>query len=60
MSSERQATRSHLDELDDGCGCTEVWEHVSERRTERQTTAGDEETEESESTGSGDDETASE
>lgn len=45
VSSERQTTRSHLEELDDGCGCAEVWEHVSERRTERQTTAEDAESE---------------
>lgn len=23
---------SHLDEVNDGCGCTEVWEHLSEER----------------------------
>jgi len=22
----------HLNEVDDGCGCTEIWEHLSERR----------------------------
>jgi hypothetical protein len=22
----------HLDDIDDGCGCAEVWEHLSERR----------------------------
>ena len=22
----------HLDDIDDGCGCAEVWEHTSERR----------------------------
>lgn len=22
---------SHLDGVDDGCGCTEIWEHTSER-----------------------------
>ncbi|WP_259371278.1 MULTISPECIES: hypothetical protein [Halostella] len=22
----------HLDDVDDGCGCTEIWEHLSERR----------------------------
>jgi len=29
--NEEQATE-HLDDLDDGCGCAEVWEHLSERR----------------------------
>jgi hypothetical protein len=24
----------HLDEMEDGCGCAEVWEHMSERRAE--------------------------
>lgn len=24
--------REHLDDLEDGCGCAEVWEHLSERR----------------------------
>jgi hypothetical protein len=23
---------SHLDNVDDGCGCTEIWEHLSEQR----------------------------
>lgn len=23
---------SHLDGIDDGCGCAEVWEHLSEER----------------------------
>jgi hypothetical protein len=22
----------HLDDMDDGCGCAEVWEHLSEQR----------------------------
>lgn len=24
----------HLNDLEDGCGCAEVWEHLSERRAE--------------------------
>ena len=24
--------REHLRDLEDGCGCAEVWEHLSERR----------------------------
>jgi len=24
----------HLDDIDDGCGCAEVWEHTSEQRDE--------------------------
>jgi hypothetical protein len=23
---------SHLDDVEDGCGCAEVWEHLSEER----------------------------
>jgi hypothetical protein len=23
---------AHLDEVADGCGCTEIWEHLSEQR----------------------------
>ena len=23
---------SHLDDVADGCGCTEIWEHMSEER----------------------------
>jgi len=22
----------HLDDVEDGCGCTEIWEHMSEER----------------------------
>ncbi|MFT4881753.1 MAG: hypothetical protein ACI9CA_000577 [Natronomonas sp.] len=29
-SSERDD--SHLDHIDDGCGCVETWAHLSERR----------------------------
>ncbi|WP_284013304.1 hypothetical protein [Halobaculum litoreum] len=25
---------SHLDDLEDGCGCAEVWEHLSEEAEE--------------------------
>ena len=28
---EEQAT-NHLDDVEDGCGCAEVWEHLSEQR----------------------------
>ncbi len=23
---------SHLDTVEDGCGCTEIWEHLSDER----------------------------
>ena len=32
MSGENPGTDDHLDDVDDGCGCTEVWEHLSEHR----------------------------
>jgi len=25
---------SHLDDVDEGCGCVEVWEHLSEQRAD--------------------------
>ena len=25
---------SHLDDVADGCGCTEIWEHTSERESD--------------------------
>jgi hypothetical protein len=33
-ADESEACRvdDHLDEVDDGCGCTEIWEHLSEQR----------------------------
>lgn len=27
-----ETDRSHLEDVEDGCGCAEVWEHLSERR----------------------------
>jgi hypothetical protein len=24
----------HLDEVEDGCGCTEIWEHLSDHRAD--------------------------
>jgi hypothetical protein len=26
--------RAHLDGVEDGCGCAEVWEHLSDERAE--------------------------
>lgn len=31
---------AHLSDLDDGCGCVEVWAHTSEKRTDEEE-AGD-------------------
>ena len=31
--TEEPAT-DHLDDVEDGCGCTEIWEHLSENREE--------------------------
>ena len=28
------ADRAHLADVEDGCGCTEIWEHMSENRDE--------------------------
>ena len=27
-----EPTSDHLDDVEDGCGCTEIWEHMSEQR----------------------------
>lgn len=32
LEDDRRADREHVDELPDGAGCTEIWEHLSERR----------------------------
>jgi hypothetical protein len=29
---DEEATTDHLDDVEDGCGCAEVWEHLSEQR----------------------------
>ena len=35
MTREREEIdTSHLDDVEDGCGCTEIWEHLSENREE--------------------------
>ena len=31
-TEEERQDGDHLDDIDDGCGCAEVWEHLSERR----------------------------
>lgn len=30
--TDNETDRSHLEGVDDGCGCTEIWEHLSEQR----------------------------
>lgn len=30
--SDTEDAADHLDDLKDGSGCTEIWEHLSERR----------------------------
>lgn len=32
--SEQEVNTDHLDDVEDGCGCAEVWEHLSEQREE--------------------------
>jgi hypothetical protein len=29
---EEDIDTSHLDDVEDGCGCAEVWDHLSEQR----------------------------
>lgn len=30
--TDRTDADEHLDDVEDGCGCAEVWEHLSEKR----------------------------
>jgi hypothetical protein len=30
----KRETESHLSDVEDGAGCTEIWEHLSEQREE--------------------------
>ena len=30
--AEEEPATDHLDDVEDGCGCTEIWEHLSEQR----------------------------
>jgi hypothetical protein len=32
--ADKAVETDHLDDMDDGCGCAEVWEHLSENRDE--------------------------
>jgi hypothetical protein len=32
MDEPAESASNHLDDVDDGCGCAEVWEHLSENR----------------------------
>jgi len=34
MSNSEAAEKDHVTELPDGTGCTEIWEHLSEKRDE--------------------------
>lgn len=31
-TQDEEGVTEHLEELADGCGCAEIWEHLSERR----------------------------
>lgn len=32
MSGTTDDDRAHLEDVEDGCGCAEVWDHLSEQR----------------------------
>jgi len=32
-SEDTDPDADHLDDVEDGCGCAEIWERLSERRT---------------------------
>jgi hypothetical protein len=36
-TDEDPAADDHLSEVKDGAGCTEIWEHLSERRSDPET-----------------------
>jgi hypothetical protein len=36
MSNQMESEESHLSDVTDGCGCTEVWEHMSARRRDQE------------------------
>lgn len=36
--AEDEQLRKHLEEVEDGCGCAEIWEHLSESRGENRST----------------------
>jgi len=38
MSNKADRDDAHLQDVDDGCGCAEVWEALSEHRSEREDT----------------------
>jgi hypothetical protein len=35
-TAETDDEHDHLDGIEDGCGCTEVWEHLSEQRNDEE------------------------
>lgn len=35
-SNEESSAREHLEDIDDDCGCVEVWERLSERRSDEE------------------------
>jgi hypothetical protein len=32
QEQEEEQVDDHLDDVEDGCGCTEIWEHLSDQR----------------------------
>ncbi len=34
-TEEESVDTSHLENVEDGCGCTEIWEHLSDEREEK-------------------------
>lgn len=31
---EKERDREHLSTVEDGCGCTEIWEHLADHRSD--------------------------
>lgn len=38
---DEEVDTAHLDDLEDGCGCAEVWEHLSEDEETNDAVAGE-------------------
>ena len=34
MTAIEEENQAHLSDVEDGCGCAEVWEHLSDQREE--------------------------
>jgi len=40
-SDDTGARTDHLDDIEEGAGCTEIWDHLSEKRAENEASPGE-------------------